>query len=252
VQRAFVPRSPVLSALAAGFVAGLLYGCVSGPGRAPARPARPDPPAAARPGTQDAPAAARPAVKRYDCCVIAPPSPAQDAIARTAARFIGAPRVEVAGRRLPFDCSGLARGVYLAHGIDLYDGAETADAANGVRLIWRHVASRGVIHHGPDPRPGDLVFFNNTWDRNGDGRVNDLLTHVGIVESVHPDGTVVFVSRVSRGIQRYRMNLAAPSRRRADDGRVLNDYLRRRQGEDPGDARYLTGELFAGFGRVAE
>jgi probable lipoprotein NlpC len=252
VQRASVPRSPVLAALAAGFVAGLLYGCVSGPGRAPARPARPAPPAAARPGAQDGPAVARPAVKRYDCCVVAEASPAQAAIAQTAARFIGAPRVEVAGRRLRYDCSGLARGVYLAHGIDLYDGAEAADAPNGVRLIWRHVASRGVIHYGPDPRPGDLVFFNNTWDRNGDGRVNDLLTHVGIVEQVEANGTVVFVTHVSRGIQRYRMNLAAPSLRRADDGRVLNDYLRRRRDEDPGDARYLTGELFAGFGRVAE
>ncbi|HWP34884.1 MAG TPA: NlpC/P60 family protein, partial [Thermodesulfobacteriota bacterium] len=186
------------------------------------------------------------------CCVEGDATPRQLALGRTAAGFVGARRIEVRGRRLPFDCSGLTRAVYLLHGIDLYDGAETGDAANGVRLIYRHVAARGRIHRGPEIRPGDLVFFHNTWDRNGDGRVNDLLTHVGIVERVEPDGTVVFVSRVSRGIERYRMNLRAPHLHRGPGGRVLNDYMRRKWRGDPAGMRYLTGELFAAFGTLEE
>jgi hypothetical protein len=216
-------------ALAAGLAAGLLYGCATDPATGPSRAG------IAAPG----------------CCTVTRASPEQAAIGATAARFVGAPRIEVGGRRLPFDCSGLARGVYLAHGVDLYEGVETDNTANGVRLIYRHVERRGRLHRGPDVRPGDLVFFHDTWDRNGDGRVNDPLTHVGVVERLEQDGTVVFVSRVSRGVQRYRMNLAVPSAARAGDGRVLNDYLRRKRPGDPAGARYLTGELFASFGRVA-
>lgn len=238
-----LPRTTRLApAVLAGLAAGLLAGCAGS--------VRPEPPVT-RPAARPAPAAPAPE-RRHDCCVVATPSPAQRAIAHTASAFVGARRVTAAGRRFPFDCSGLARAVYLRHGIDLYDGVETDDAANGVRLIYRHVASRGVIHHGPDPRPGDLVFFHNTWDRNGDGRVNDLLTHVGIVEAVETDGTVVFVSRVSRGIERYRMNLGLPTVHRAGGGRVLNDYMRRKRAADPARTRYLTGELFAGFGRLAD
>ncbi len=225
----------LLPVLAAGLAAGLLAGCAGS-----VRPDGPPVPRKAAP------------VRPRDCCVAVAPSPAQKAIGATAAGFVGATRVEARGRRLPFDCSGLARAVYLRHGVDLYEGVETEDAANGVRLIYRHVASRGVVHEGPDARPGDLVFFNNTWDRNGDGRVNDLLTHVGIVERVERDGTVVFVSRVSRGIERYRMNLALPGVHRVRGGRVVNDYMRRKRSSDPARTRYLTGELFAGFGRLAD
>jgi hypothetical protein len=233
------PPVPALPALVAGLVAALLYGCASGePARVTSR-------------THVSAAPAVPARPR-DCCVVAAATPSQAAIGRTAAAFVGAPRIEAAGRRLRFDCSGLARGVYLTHGVDLFDGIETDDTANGVRLIYRHVSRYGRIHDGPDPRPGDLVFFHNTLDRDGDGRANDLFTHVGIVERVEADGTVLFVSHVSRGIERYRMNLAAPSRRLADDGRVLNDYMRRRRPSDPSPTRYLTGELFAGFGRLAD
>jgi hypothetical protein len=98
--------------------------------------------------------------------------------------------------------------------------------------------------------PGDLVFFHNTWDFNRDDRFNDPLTHVGVVEGVERDGTVVFVSRVSGGIERYRMNLRMPDTHRTSDGRVLNDYMRRKEFRDPEATQYLTGQLFAAFGTL--
>jgi hypothetical protein len=94
------------------------------------------------------------------------------------------------------------------------------------------------------------VFFDNTWDFNQDGVLNDALTHVGIVESVERNGTVVFISRVTNAIERYRMNLREPNATRASDGRLLNDYLRRRRSGDPLETGYLTGQLFAGFGTL--
>jgi hypothetical protein len=70
------------------------------------------------------------------------------------------------------------------------------------------------------PSPGDLVFFKETWDRNRDGKMNDGLAHVGVVESIDTDGTVTFVHRSGSGMTRARLNLDAP----LDGSR--NDFLR--------------------------
>jgi len=172
---------------------------------------------------------------------------------RTAAELVGARTIEVKGRRISYDCAGVTRAIYLPHGIDLYESDAGDHQANGVRLIYAHVRQYGRIHQGPVVRPGDLVFFDNTWDYNGDGLVNDPLTHVGVVERVEADGTVVFISRVAEAIERFRMNLAKPHIRRAEDGRILNDHMRRKRVDDADGTSYLTGELFAAFGtRVAQ
>jgi len=182
------------------------------------------------------------------CCRSAELTPSRTAVVRTAARLVGATRIESRGRRIAYDCAGVTRAVYLEHGIDLYQSGTHDPNANGVRLIYAHVRQHGRLHQGPVVHPGDLVFFDNTWDFNGDGMLNDPLTHVGIVERVERDGTVVFISRVADAVERYRMNLALPHVHKTADGRVLNDSLRRKQPTDPDDMGHLTGELFAFFG----
>ena len=182
------------------------------------------------------------------CCRSAQTDSRQQAIVRTAVNLVGAKTIESNGRRIAYDCAGVTRAIYLAHGIDLYEGAAGTGPANGVRLIYNHVRAHGRLHRGPVVQAGDLVFFDNTWDYNGDGRFNDPLTHVGIVETVETDGTVVFISRVAGAIERYRMNLAQPHVHRTAGGRVLNDYMRRKHWTDGEQTLYLTGELFAAFG----
>lgn len=182
------------------------------------------------------------------CCKAGDSLARHQAVAKTAASLVGARTVEVNGRRIAYDCAGVTRAIYLKHGIDLYESKEESRQANGVRLIYHHVQQHGRIHQGPVVRPGDLVFFDNTWDYNGDGAVNDPLTHVGVVERVETDGTVLFISRVAGAVERYRMNLVHPHVHRTDDGRILNDYLRRKKWRDQDGTPYLTGELFAAFG----
>ena len=160
-----------------------------------------------------------------NCCTFQTGTAKQHAIARAAARLVGARRIQAGNQLISYDCAGVTRAVYLSHGHDLYEGTGENGPANGVRLIYEHVRKHGRIHRGPAVRPGDLVFFDNTWDFNEDGRLNDPLTHAGIVEEVERDGTVVFISRVSNAIARYRMNVHAPNAFRDADGRILNDYL---------------------------
>ena len=111
--------------------------------------------------------------------------------------------------------------------------------------IHRRAALRKALFRHRLPRPGDLVFFRDTWDRNGDGKAwNDGLTHIGVVEAVGRDGTVTFIHRAGGGVKRGRMNLRFPDRRGGRTDGVLNDYLRRATDRD---RAYLTGELFEDF-----
>ncbi len=186
--------------------------------------------------------------EKRPCCRSAKLAPSRAAIVRTAAKLVGAKTIESKGRRIAYDCAGVTRAIFLEHGIDLYDSNESDPKANGVRLIYANVRQHGTFHQGPMVRPGDLVFFDNTWDFNGDGKLNDPLTHVGVVERVKADGTVVFISRVTNTIARYRMNLGLPHVHKTADGRVLNDYIRRKLPTYPDDIGRLTGELFAFYG----
>ena len=183
----------------------------------------------------------------YDCCRAVEATTRRTAIVRTATQLIGARTIDMNGRRIAYDCAGVTRAIYLKHGIDLYQGGPSDPHANGVRIIHAHIRQQGTFHQGPVVHPGDLVFFDNTWDFNRDGKVNDPLTHVGIVERQDPDGTVVFISRVAGAVERYHMNLALPHVHKTADGRILNDYLRRQDTLDPADTAYLTGELFSQF-----
>lgn len=182
------------------------------------------------------------------CCKTVEASPRRAAIVQTASKLIGATTIQANGKRISYDCAGVTRAIYLEHGIDLYGSGAPDAKANGVRLIHHHIRRHGKFHQGPVVRPGDLVFFDNTWDYNQDGLVNDPLTHVGIVERQEQDGTVIFISRVAGAIERYRMNLALPHVHRTAEGRVLNDYIRRKDFNDSVNTAYLTGQLFAAFG----
>jgi len=195
--------------------------------------------------------AQRPPVRGQACCQSVEASSRRAAIVHTASKLVGTTVIQVNGKRIAYDCAGVTRAIFLEHGIDLYDGTSPDPKANGVRLIHHHISRHGKFHQGPAVRPGDLVFFDNTWDYNRDGIINDPLTHVGIVERQDPDGTVIFISRVAGAIERYRMNLALPHLHKTAEGRILNDYIRRKDLDHPFDAAYLTGELFAGFGTRA-
>jgi cell wall-associated NlpC family hydrolase len=120
------------------------------------------------------------------------------------------------------DCSGFVRTIYAREGVDLR-ALPARPGENGVAYLHRLARARRALRR--TPRPGDLVFFRNTY-RPG-------LSHVGIVDTVR-GSEVRFVHRTRSGIVRSRLDLRHP---RARD---RNDVLRRAP-------RALTGELVAGF-----
>jgi len=171
-------------------------------------------------------------------------------LAARAARWEGhAGPFSVGERRFPADCSGFVLAVYEAEGVPLrrLAGLAAPHETSGAAALHRAAVTYGVVFGGGGewPAPGDLVFFHDTYDRNRDGELGDLWTHVALVEAV--DGDQVWIlHRGGKGIIRLKMNLAQPH------DEATNDPVRSRNGRDPAGTRYLTGELFAGYGAVVE
>jgi cell wall-associated NlpC family hydrolase len=168
----------------------------------------------------------------------------EDVLTRARA-LVGLSPSELARRGTAADCTGYVQGVFAPLGVDLLAAAAPGDSAVGA--MYRFARSHGRVFDSGRPQAGDLVFFRETYDRNRDGRPNDGLTHVGLVDAEEADGTVIVLHRVGSGVVRYRMNLSQKDVRRDRGGRVLNDVLR-----VPGaaTAEVLTGQLFVAYGSV--
>jgi len=174
------------------------------------------------------------------------------AIARQARNMLtnGPARFKVGARTYRQDCSGFVMAVLAARGLDI-DQLLDPKSQGGVAALYRWADDHGSIHYRKVPAIGDLVFFDNTYDRNRDGRLNDPLTHIGIVERVDPDGTVSVIHHVRRGILRYKLNRFKPALRRDPASRkVLNHYLRIVPPSSKRRGRRLTGELFHAFATI--
>lgn len=167
----------------------------------------------------------------------------RERIAAAASVSVGDAPLVVGGVRYRFDCSGVTAGIYAKAGVLIVD-----EGALNSKALFALVDAEGALHH-ERPLPGDLVFFDNTWDENKNGRVDDdPLSHVGVVEQVLPDGTVVFVHRIGKVVVRWHMNLQRPHDRVDEKGAVLNHWLRAARGRRPAAT---TGELFVAFGTLS-
>ena len=166
------------------------------------------------------------------------PTTAGIRVANAAGKFVGRSALVVDGERYRWDCSGLVAAALAGGGIDV--------AGSGADL-WTLAHEAGWTHRRRTPAIGDVAFFDNTYDRNGNGKLDDALSHVGIVESVEMDGTIVVVHLGSSGPARLRMNLHHPSTAKDDLGAVWNDPLRTATRREPTGTRHLAGELWVGF-----
>lgn len=137
------------------------------------------------------------------------------------------------------DCSGYVEAVFARAGLALQ---------GSTAMFYDLAKETGALHRRELPTPGDLAFFDDTYDRNHNGELDDPLSHVAVVIEVRDNGTILMGhGGTSRGRTTLRMNLAHPDLREDADGEVLNDWLRVRRDSDPGGTHYLAGELWHGF-----
>jgi hypothetical protein len=90
------------------------------------------------------------------------------------------------------DCSGFVSCVFKSADIGGFETlTSNVEGENGVKIIYKALERSKKIYRKKMPKVADIIFFDNTYDRNGNGAIDDELTHVGIVLSVDENGTIM-------------------------------------------------------------
>jgi hypothetical protein len=147
------------------------------------------------------------------------------------------------GRNFTMDCSGVVSAIYWRAGIDL-QAAYPLYTGNGVTRIYRYLEDRELLYRPDAPAPGDIIFWDNSYDRNENGLADDELTHVGMVVEVSPGGDVTYVHLdYISGIIFAGMYPPEPSDRNRNSGMRMKHL-----GPTP-DGKTTSGDLYRKAGR---
>jgi hypothetical protein len=158
-------------------------------------------------------------------------------IASHAVAFIGENVLMVNGEQYRYDCSGLVEASYSAGGF----------AITGItNTLYDLADKRKVLHKKKKPAPGDVAFFHDTYDKNKNGKKDDGITHVALVEKVDVDGTIHLIHLGGSGVTRIFMNLNQRGLHKVEHGKVWNSYIRYRTSKTDRSPR-LSGELWVSF-----
>lgn len=161
------------------------------------------------------------------------------AVLARAASLEGERVVSLDGETWRADCSGFVAACY-------GDEAELTDpelaTPSVAETMWLTLQRRG--QQVESPQPGDLVFFDDTYDRNGNGQRDDPLSHVGLVEAVATEGRVTFLHFGSGRVKRDVLHLVERGTHRSSEGATLNSFIRRGR-----SGPRLAGQLLRGFAR---
>ncbi len=180
-------------------------------------------------------------------------SATQQNLVEGAERLLGRDAVVIRGREFPMDCSGVVRAVYYYAGIDLTPALAHFEGG-GVARLYAYLADLDLLHASTYPQPGDIVFWDDTYDRDGNGKRDDELTHTGMVVAVSSDGRVEYVHHNYRkGIVMEYLNLCIPDvhETTVEGARVIvNSPMRMRSAGGTAGAEWLSGQLFRAFGRA--
>lgn len=182
------------------------------------------------------------------------PATLRQAVVKSALQLLGQKpdaRVTVNGRRFMLDCIGTVSAAWWGAGYDIQKDFNRYPG-NGVNRLYQSCKNWDALTLITLPLPGDIVFWENTYDRNEDGvRYNDGLTHAGIVISIDPDGTVKYLHEsVTRGVSLAWFNLKHPQEAFSPDGKVWNSpmYLGSSSRKSNNPPHWLSGDLWKAFG----
>ena len=176
-------------------------------------------------------------------------SDTQKKLVEGAHEILGREKLFIRGRSFGMDCSGIVLSLYWYAGIDLTN-AYIDYSGNGVTRIYRYLEDKDLLYRTLGPAPGDIIFWDNTYDKNEDGKPNDLLTHVGMVVDVDNKGNIDYIHHNYRkGIVFARMNLNNPDTyaETVNGEQIIVNSAMRMKGS-PGFDKWLSSQLYRQFG----
>jgi len=166
-------------------------------------------------------------------------------------------QVQINNQTVYLDCSGFVRAVYLvalnkdlfqeALNMGIYKKLKSSGFQGSQGALAMYVYFKSLNKIRPFPKKGDVVFFDNTYDKNKNNKWDDLLTHVGIITHIHPDGTLTFIhAGTSKGISQDVLNLRYANKVFLNKKKINSHLQRPLKGQKK--PYKLTGELARAFG----
>lgn len=181
------------------------------------------------------------------------PTDTQKLLVEGARSMLGEDRLVVRGREFRIDCTGVVMAIYYYAGID-FTPAMTGYTGNGVARMYKYLRESKLLYKTEYPAPGDIIFWDNTWDANDDGQYNDYFTHIGMVmEADEKTGLITYVHHnYAKGIVTEYMNLTDPDTDRTTiNGEVVivNSPMRMRGSPPAPEGQWLSSHLARVFGK---
>ncbi len=167
----------------------------------------------------------------------------QEALIDAAHWAEGRSNVSNNGKKFKMDCSGVISALYWRAGIDL-QSCYPRYTGNGVARIYQCMEDEELLYRPEEPAPGDILFWDNSYDKNGNGVADDELTHIGMAVSVDEDGLVKYVHfDYISGIIFAQMYPPNPSDRSLNSGMRIQSL-----GPTP-EGRITSGDLYRAAAR---
>ena len=159
--------------------------------------------------------------------------------------------VTVNNKKFQLDCIGTVSAIFYSAKINIrkyfpkYKG-------NGVSRFYYTLRDIKTLYKENIPEVGDVIFWDNTWDRNGDEIIgNDPLTHTALVIKVDDDGTIHYIHlNYVYGVIIEQMNLFHPTVYKNEDGKEINSPMYINSSLKLHPEHWLSGDLFKHFGGV--
>ena len=131
------------------------------------------------------------------------------------------------------DCSFFVRAAYWegsGHTKDLFRESIAAKAvelkkATGVTLLSSYF-EKNYRYQTKKPRVGDIIIFDNTYDKNRNEKRDDPYTHTGIVTNIRADQTIEFIhGNIGKTIKKGYINFQYQNNAMIDN-QPVNSYIR--------------------------
>jgi len=157
----------------------------------------------------------------------------------------GKKSLSVNGKKYNFDCSGVVGAIFQKAGIDITQDYSKYKGG-GVQRIHETLRNKGLIYRPSLPAPGDILFWDNTYDANRNGRADDTLSHIGmVVSSNKKTGETVYVHHhYKKGIVFETMNLYHPN------DPAYNSAMRQSGLKKLPGNKYLSSQLYRDAGKA--
>lgn len=163
----------------------------------------------------------------------------------------GRNKINIKNRKFNMDCTGTVLGVYYYAGIDLSKEFNKYTGP-GVKRLYNSLNQKKLLYNTNAPKPGDIIFWDNTWDRNHDGKENDYLSHVGMVVKSEKNGQITYIhEHYKKGIIFEKMNLKNPNTyKKVINGKsiIINSPMRMKGSKK--HSKWLSSHLYKIFGKA--